>query len=466
MRSRSLSIAAVVLAAPLASAQDYWSLEKIRAVFEAEQGLESGEVPLPPPGGGADFTRHDPLTQLLEEGQFLTGLQVASGGMAEGESLMGIVQTDNTTESIWVWSRYRELTGDGRFDANVAAAWQYVLANPAWLEEGGGGPDGYYRIYNCAWALVAEPTYRQATGDAAFLPYALTCVGYLRANPLNLASTLNVQISGFAAGALYDFGLEQGDPGMRADAVALGELVRARSEANPSILSVEQWALSGGAILWGVLRSTFRENPGGRAWAETYGPMTKPWDAAGNWHLAHAGWYGLGRHEAWKASGEASFHTTHRTIYDRLISRDTDDDGGIMTQDSHPNTSDESWVSNYLAYMAIERVRPTVDAAAADDDAQLPPGSLWRVGFAFASDSAHQTEAAVVRVLLAEPGQPPSLLAGPRTLLLQPSFVLPARDLGIPIPAGAAPGVWTATIEVSDLLGTPYASDTVEVLVQ
>ncbi len=96
------------------------------------------------------------------------------GGMIEAEAgpLGGVIQTDNTLEAIWVWSRYRELTGRTDFDNNIAAAWIYCRQFPAWQEE---GATDYYRAHNCAWGLTAALRYEAATGDVSAAGYADTC---------------------------------------------------------------------------------------------------------------------------------------------------------------------------------------------------------------------------------------------------------------------------------------------------
>ena len=468
--ARSLALLALVSLTP---AQDYWSLARIAEVEAAEQqlsGIPSSAIsgsatsgPATQAGasvtpGSAAFTAFDPLAQLLEEATFLTVHQVAGGknkgGMREGEALPNIIQTDNTTESIWVWSHYRARTGDTRFDANLASAWGYVEANPAWLEEGGGGLSGYYRIYNCAWGLIAEPEYRAATGDTSHLAYAQQCAQYLKTHFLNV-SPVNTMIKGWAAGALYEFGVQQGDPTYIARAVQLGDKARATVEANPTWLSSEAWAMSGGAIVWGVLRSTFRANPGGKAWAETYAPLMKDWDPNGNWNLASNGWYALGHDAAWEATANPAFLRTHYDTQLRLLSRDFDNDGGIPTQTSNGSFQDETWVSNYLMFMGTERIAEPLDVAAASDAFTLQAGVPWLVDVTLSSQDPVNFIAGIARLELTGPGFGPLPVIAPRTLVLAPLGVTPTYTYAVPLGAGAPPGVYTVEFSgATELAGT------------
>ena len=473
LATRTLVFAAL---ATVATAQDYWTPERIeeqRLADAALSGLTEALDPSPlgaaNTGGAVAFTAFDPLAQLLEEATFLTVHQVKGGpnkgGMKEGEALATIVQTDNTTESIWVWSRYRELTGDTRFDNNVASAWGYLLANPAWQEEGGGGLNGYYRIYNCAWGVIAEPKYRAATGDTTYLTYSTMCASYLNSHFLNV-SPVNTMIKGFAAGALYEFGLEQNNPTYVARALQLGDKARETVEADPALLSQEAWAMSGGAIMWGVLNSTFRANPGGRAWAETYAPMMKEWDTGGTWHFAHNGWYALGHDAAWDVTADEAHWRTQYEIQLRLLSKDTDDDGGIPTQKTNFSFEDETWVSNYLIYMGTEKVRERVDVAAASDDFAIAPGSPWTVDVTLASQDPVNVLMSTVQLELSGPGLGPIPIIAPRTLVLAPLGVTPTYAYSVPLGTNPAPGTYTVKFSGATAVEGVVETASVSVLVQ
>ncbi len=471
--------AAVAGFAASGRAQDYWDLERIarqaRLNAEAERAAGGPFIAAPLPGGGGEdslaFTFNDPIAQLREEARFLTRLQVTTpgpdlGGMREGESLLDIVQTDNTTESIWVFSRHLRLTGDAEFDPNTALAWVYVMSHPATAEEGGSGPNGYYRVYNCGWAVVAEPEYRAATGDASFLPYARTCAAFIASNPLDLRTSLNVQVEAWAAGALRDFAVEQGDESLRLAANRLGDAVRAVVEANPSVLAQEQWAMSGGSVLWGVLRAWFADQPGGRAWANLYGPMTSEIDPVGVWRLAATNWYGLGRHEAWRATGNPEFFASHRSIHAFLMDADGDDDGGIPTTDPAAVTADETWVSNYFSFMFFDKAVPGFEVVLAADAASAPAGGSWSISAAVANHDAAVKRSLLIALAGRRAGSDRVVvLAGPATRTI-PRETARGADASLRVPPRVRPGDYVLTLVARDAAGGPVLRSTLSLAVQ
>lgn len=466
-RSLACSLALFALTT-VARAQDYWTPEQVAAVAASDAALAAQWTPVVSTGTGtSSFTAFDPLEQLLEEATFLTKHQAMGvqnkGGMREGEALANIIQTDNTTESIWVWSHFRERTGDTRFDTNVDKAWCYVEAHPAWLEEGGGGNTGYYRIYNCAWGLVAEPKYRAATGDTSHLAYAQQCAQYLLSHGLGNGA-LFTMVKAWAAGALYDFGVEQGNPAYIARAVQLGEEARLTAEAQPSYLALETWAMSGGAILWGVLRSTFQVNPGGKAWAETYAPLLKDWDSSGTWNFASNGWYALGHDAAWEATADPTYLRKQYALQLKLVAKDKDNDGGIPTQKGNTPSEDETWVSNYLMYMGTQRVSEPVDAAAVSDDFSLAPGVPWAVEVTLASQDPVNVLQATAHLELSGPGFASLPVIAPRTLVLAPLGVTPTYAFTVPL--GAGPGTYNLTFSGATELGGVVETSSLSVVVQ
>ena len=129
---------------------------------------------------------YDPLVRYGMACDFIVTMQVADtasayyGGMREGEHLMTVIQTDNTSESIWMWSHYYDLTGIDSYHDNIDAAWEYCMNFPAYDEEGDDSPiSGYYRRYNCSWALRAEMEFRRVYGDTTYKAYAESCASYL-----------------------------------------------------------------------------------------------------------------------------------------------------------------------------------------------------------------------------------------------------------------------------------------------
>ena len=187
-----LRISALVLAClivPLyASATPYVPPEEGMKVTATEQEFSFAR------GAPAPFDYgYDPLVRFQMGADFITTLQVsdtslaAYGGMREGEHMLNVIQTDNTSESIWIWSHYYALTGNDDYRDNIDAAWEYCMSHPAYNEEGDNSQvTGYYRRYNCAWALRAEMEYRQVYGDNTYSAYADSCASYLCHNPLKL----------------------------------------------------------------------------------------------------------------------------------------------------------------------------------------------------------------------------------------------------------------------------------------
>jgi hypothetical protein len=325
------------------------------------------------------------------EAEFITTLQVDDpgnpddGGMREGEHLPDIIQSDNTQESIWVWCRYQELHGDDRYNENIEDAWGYVMRFPAYSEEGGSGPLGYYRVYNCGWGLQAEMIYRDVFADTTYKSYADSICGYLDENRLNLYypvppyRLLNGMVQGWAVGGLYDYAVREGNDEYRAISLDIAADVKEWIEDEPeTFLSEEVWAMSGGAAVWGVINSYFREYPEELPdWIAQYGPLLDSYEEYGEWHNAWNGWYALGHYTLWCGSGEMPYKGYHRALTDILVGQDGDEDGGIPVSEGEPDDQDQSWVSNYLAFMCLEPLRPAVDLLLVDTPTTLSRGDHW-----------------------------------------------------------------------------------------
>ena len=74
---------------------------------------------------------------------------------------------------------------------DLAASWSYVLAHPAYNEEGGDDLiAGYYRIYKCEWAVRAGLKYEEVTGDTTYRPYVDSCASYLANHNLGRTGTI------------------------------------------------------------------------------------------------------------------------------------------------------------------------------------------------------------------------------------------------------------------------------------
>ena len=157
---------------------------------------------------------YDYRAKFLQEAGWLATQQQSSGGIQEGEDYTDVVESDNTQEAIWIWSRYAELTGDyTTYQTRINNAWTYCLANPAWLEGGAlGSPLNYYSTYNIGWGLLAEMKYRQVyQGRAGYVDhssYATSCANALVSYNPSTSATTDVLVTGIAAGALYQYGVK------------------------------------------------------------------------------------------------------------------------------------------------------------------------------------------------------------------------------------------------------------------
>jgi hypothetical protein len=343
----------------------------------SEEDLRAGQPPVTGPrGGGVTWPeeRINPLFELDQIAAFLDLWQEKDpgspdfGGMIEAEAgpLGNVIQTDNTLEAIWLWSRYTELTGRTTYLQNIADAWTYCETYPAWLEEG--SSNGYYRAHNCAWALTAESAYRAATGDTGFLDHAETAAEWIEAHPLFLNSNqkLNALVQGWTSGNLYLYGEELGRADWMTAAVSLGNAVWNDYILfdPPTLLATETWAMSSGTMVWGLCNSVFRDDPAaGTLWIETYGAFVdtfQTWydnpgdgfDWDNSWNVAYAN-----AHFAMsEVSGDPVWAEYGDKLTRQLLSYDTDDDGGIPATTQDPVTEDMSWVTSYLGKFGVVRL--------------------------------------------------------------------------------------------------------------
>jgi hypothetical protein len=333
------------------------------------------------------------LFEYVQICDFLVSMQESNpsdpnyGGMHEGESaeLWAIVETDNTQEAIRVWSTYALISGDSEtYRDNIQAAWVYTMNYPAYDEEG--TDSDYYRVHNCGWALVAESRYRQVYQDSSFLWYADSCAAYIETHRLpytgygGFYNSLHPLVEGWAAGALYDYGIEFNDSVAVNHALEVGSDVQDWITADPDRLNAnEVWAMCGGTALWGVCRSVFAENP---AAAETWLPGMLPYmdtyAGPGEWNNSWNVWYAYAYHASAAVLNDPTYSEYAFALVDTLLDADTDNDGGITATSTDPPTSDQSWVSCYLDYMGMETFilnYPDWDAAALDflsPDTTLP----------------------------------------------------------------------------------------------
>jgi hypothetical protein len=377
-----ICIAAVVLVSMLSiptpvPAAPYWGPAEVDA-WLARPGA-------PPAGSSFMAPRDGPRNSLSYADEyariaaFLRTWQVSQvgadfGGIREGEQLQNIIQTDNTSESIWVWARYYELTGDNQYYQNILNAFTYSLNHPAYLEEGGAlETTGYYRMYNCGWAVRAEQKFRDVYGDLTYKAYGDSCAGYLRYHTLrhfnnSFYDNVNTHVLAWACGNLYLAGVHEGNQAWKDRAVSeMQTKVKVWVEADPTQLANETWAMSGGATMWGLLNSYFLANPGeAPAWLAAYKGSMDTYSSPGDFTNAWNGWYAYGHRAVGLTLHDSAHLALHIALTDTLKAEDGDEDGGVPAKPADDDTMDQTWVSNYLAVFGLsDALGPTsaVDAA-------------------------------------------------------------------------------------------------------
>jgi len=371
---RLLLVVLVCVFIPLsASATPYVPFEALGTAGEALQGSEEWLVPGAAPAHA--MLSYDPFAKFGACCQFIATLQVADtssadyGGMREGEHMLNVIQTDNTSESIWMWSHYYRLAGTDLFGEYVDAAWEYVMNHKAYNEEGNDDPiTGYYRRYNCSWALRAVMEYSDVYGDPTYAGYGDSCASYLCHNPMILnvttgaARRLNGLIMGWAVGNLYEYGQYTSNPTYVSKALDMADSLQGWAEFNPAKFHWKEWAMEGGSVMWGIVHSVFADDPtGAAAWVSTYGPNldTEILPSAGAYQNAWRGWAALGQSTAAEVLDSPTYGGYFKHLADTLIANDGDNDGGIPVLDADPDNYDQSWVTSYLGFMCMDRLLAT-----------------------------------------------------------------------------------------------------------
>jgi len=287
------------------------------------------------------------------------------GGMIEAESgeLWNVIQTDNTLEAIWVWARYGELTGDtARFKENIEKAWFYCSNFPAWKEEG--GSKDYYRAHNCAWGIAAEQRYRAVYEDESRAWYRDSCAEFIKTHPLGMYWDIDRFVKGWCAGWLYTYGVQMNDAEARDTACSFAEtLLGWIDDMTPQYaLAQEKWAMSAGTVVWGISNSAFqRDSLRGKEWIEANGSYLDTfqvwrdvdyysWD--NSWNVGYANGHGA----MYDISHDPQYARHHKWLTHKLLSYDTDNDGGIMATTQDADTTDMTWVSLYLCMMGLDRL--------------------------------------------------------------------------------------------------------------
>ncbi len=305
----------------------------------------------------------DYRARFLQECAWLAAQQQSAGGIQEGEDYTSVVESDNTQEAIWIWSRYAELTGDyTTYQTRINKAWTYCLANPAWLEGGARAtPLNYYSTYNIGWGLLAEMKYRQVySGKSGYVnhtSYAASCADTLVNYTPGTSNTTDALCLGIASGALYQYGVDVNSSTYKNRAVVLGGNIRTWLNGNTANFAAESWAVSGGIAVWGVLNSYYKDTAyagGAAAWAETantYMPLNAANGANNNYEYGMDGWYAWGHYAVSRYRGADSF-AKYKNVIDKIMASDNDADGGIRQGITYADTSDYAWVTN-IAQFAV-----------------------------------------------------------------------------------------------------------------
>jgi MYXO-CTERM domain-containing protein len=328
--------------------------------------------------------------------------QCTRGGIIEVESgpANAIIESDNTQEGVFNWSFHRTLTMDATYAPQVGNAFDYLSTHPGWLEYRDGsdpGPADSYSIYNCGWGVRAVIQYEAATGDMSHHAYGDMCASHLHdyAGVLANDTLINAATSAWAAAGLYQWGVATSQAAMTTRASAIGAEAKAWIDASPARVASRTWAVTGGAVFYGVVGSYMQDHPGELAgWLPTVTPLLAGYVDSSqpiapndwtDWRNAHSAWNMLAQFTAADAIGGADGDTHRQIALDiltKLIAQDTDMDGAIPGSQQRPATEDESWITAYLVYFGLRFVitEPigddagvadggTADDASASDDA-------------------------------------------------------------------------------------------------
>jgi len=312
------------------------------------------------------------IHEFVQTAGFVASMQVSDslnpefGGVIEGEDQMGVVETDNTQQAIWVWTRYYEITGDTTYFLNIRRAWIYIMNHPAYLEEG--TESDYYRVWNCGLALFGEAKYRNIFNDSTYLWYSDSCARYILLHPLSFTVSdpyyrrLHPKVTSLAGGMLYQYGKEMLNQIYCDSALAYGSRVKNWIEQDPSVnINDEVWAMSGGTAVWGICRSIFdADTTLGQSWLNAYLPYMKYYQPTGTWNNSWNIWYANAYNFSGHILQNGTYLNYHHSLTDSMLIQDYDDDGGIPPTRSWNQDQDHSWVSNYMVFMGFEGLMDSI----------------------------------------------------------------------------------------------------------
>lgn len=278
------------------------------------------------------------------------------GGIIEAEHMPTVIETDNTQEAIWIWSRWYELTGRDDYRENIRKAWIYVLNHPAYWEHSGNPTNTWYAVWNCGLGMMVEPQYRRAYQDSSFRAYADSCAGFYLRNPLPATGYRDNYVTAQSSGMAYEYALQRSRPILRDTALARGRRVKSWIERDAATtLGRGDWAMSGGTAFWGVCRTVCRDDTVlGKQWVQKYAESLPGFYPTGIWNCSHNIWLGNAYRAAAEIGHDRQWRLMHQYLVDTLLQKDTDRDGGIPATWTDPPTQDQTWVSTYLVFMGMD----------------------------------------------------------------------------------------------------------------
>ena len=338
----------------------------------------------------------DYMAELTRICEFLNTLQVKDindpefGGMIEDEYRTGeerIVQTDNTQEAIYVWSRYYELTGDDTYLNNIIDAWTYCDTFPAWEEE-----SEYYRLWNCGWGLRCAIQYQSSIGNPDHSLYGDQCSSYIQLHAEDLpfettppaGGTLNALTVAWAVWNLNAYAIYTSDIDLQDKARNLALIIKTWIEDEPENLDKSTWALSGGVAAACVVDVIFgSDSEGAIRWRDDFlqdlitihdPELYKP----KAWLLAWDSWQALAQNVLYRVTGEFQHRRISFEQSDYVRSFDTDLDGGIPVNPGRPDSEDEAWISTYIVLMGFGVLEAPPDLKFSMADTELKEGDLFK----------------------------------------------------------------------------------------
>ncbi|MGC8797400.1 MAG: T9SS type A sorting domain-containing protein [candidate division WOR-3 bacterium] len=280
------------------------------------------------------------------------------GGIIEAEHLPAIIETDNTQEALWVWTRWYQLTGRDDYRENIRRAWIYVLRHPAYQEHGSNPANIWYAVWNCGLGLWMEWLYRQIYHDSSFDFYADSCRLFYLTNPLNPVNYLDIFVTAQASGMAYEFARHRNDRELLDTALSRGIRVKNWIEAAPrSRLHYQSWAMCGATAFWGVCQTFCQSDTlAGKTWVNTYAESLPGFYPAGTWNCSHNSWLAYAFNAAAEILHSPLYRAIHQYLTDTLLMLDTDFDGGIPATWTDPPAQDQTWISTYLDFMGMDRL--------------------------------------------------------------------------------------------------------------